>query len=81
LRPQQNLHAGLEREDADLTVIAKDFDGPLPRHRRVILDQLLDNPGGEQDGVDIVIQCRAIMAMAINSMDRINQVESVKSHG
>jgi len=81
MRPQQNLQTGLEREHADLTVVAQDPDGPLARHRRVFLDQFLNDSGREQDGVDIVSQRCAIMAMAIDSMDRVNEVESVKRHG
>jgi hypothetical protein len=46
----------------------------------VLLNQPLDDAGREQHGIDIVGQCRAVMATAIDGADGIAHLKSVKRH-
>jgi hypothetical protein len=80
VRPQQNLQAGFKRQNADRTRVLGDFDRPVSGNRRVFLDQPLNYGGGEQHGIDIVGQRRAVMAGAVHTLDRIADVKSVKRH-
>jgi hypothetical protein len=46
----------------------------------MLLHQPLNDAGGEQHGVDIVFQRRAVMAMTVNPVDWVAHVKSVKRH-
>jgi hypothetical protein len=46
----------------------------------VFPDQPLNNAGREQRRVDIVLQCRPVMAVTINPVDGIAYMKSVKRH-
>ena len=80
MRPEQNLQAGLKRKNPHPARILGDLDRPAPWNRRVLLNQPLDDAGREQHGIDIVRQCRAVMATAIDGADGIAHLKSVKRH-
>src|SRR5664279_326482 len=80
VRPEQHLAAVFERKNADLTRTLDDPDRPVPGHRRVLLNQSLNDAGCEQHGVDIVRQCRAVVAMTVDTLDRVAHVKSIKRH-
>ena len=66
VRLQDELQAGLERQNADLTGVLGDLDRPVPGRGRMLLRHALDEAGGEQHGIDIVGQRRAVVAVAID---------------
>jgi len=80
MRPEQNLQAGLKRKNPHVARILANPDRPAPWNRRVLLNQPLDDAGREQHGIDIVRQCRAVMATAIGGTDGIAHLKSVKRH-
>ena len=80
MRPEQNLQAGLKRKNPHLARILANPDRPASWNRRVLLNQPLDDAGREQHGIDIVRQCRAVMATAIDGADGIAHLKSVKRH-
>jgi len=80
MRPQQDLQAGLKRQNADQPRVLVDPDRPGSRDRRMFLNQSLNDARGEQHGVDIVRQRRAVMAMAVNPGDGVAHMKSVKRH-
>lgn len=46
----------------------------------MFLNQPLNDAGGEQHGIDIVRQRRAVMTMTVNALDGIAHVKSIKRH-
>ena len=80
MRSQQDLQTGLKRQNPDLARILVDPDRPVSGDGRIFLNQPLDDAGGEQHGIDIVRQCRAVMTMTVNALDGIAHVKSVKRH-
>ena len=46
----------------------------------MLLQQSLNDAGGEQHGIDIICQRRAVMAMAVEAVDGVADVKSVKWH-
>ena len=80
VRPQQDLQARLKRQNADQPRILVDPDRPGSRNRRMFLNQSLNDARGEQHGVDIVRQRRAVMAMTVDPDDGIAHMKSVKRH-
>lgn len=80
MRSQQHLQTGLEGKNADLASFLENLDRPVSRHGGILLDQPLNDTGSEQHRVDIVFQRRPIMAMAINAVNGIAYVKSVKRH-
>ncbi len=80
MRSQQHLKAGLEGENSDHAGVLMDVNRPVPGNRRVLLHQSLNDTGGEQHGVDIVGQRRAVMAMAVDGMSRVAHAKSIKRH-
>ncbi len=80
MRPQQYLKAGLEGENSDQAGVLMDHDRPVCGNRWVLLNQSLNDTGGEQHGVNIVGQRRAVMAMTVNRMNWVAHAKSVKRH-
>jgi hypothetical protein len=80
MRSQQHLQTSLEGKSADLAPFLDDLDRPVSRHGGILLDQPLNNTGSEQHRVDIVFQRRTVMAVAINAVDRVAHMKSVKRH-
>src|SRR5665811_2591848 len=77
MRPQQNLAAGLKGKNVHRTRVLGDPDRPVSGNRRVLLNKPLNDAGGEQHGIDVVRQRRAVMAGTIDAVDRIADVKSV----
>lgn len=46
----------------------------------MLLHQSLNDAGREQEGIDIIVQRRTVMAMAVEAVDGIVDVKSVKRH-
>ena len=42
----------------------------------MLLEKSLNDAGGKQRGIDIVAQCRPVMAMAIDGADRVADLKS-----
>ena len=80
MRSQHDLQASLERQNAGLARFPADFDRPVSGNTGLLLDQPLNDAGGVQHGIDIVGQRRAAMVMAIDAVDGIAKVKSVKRH-
>jgi hypothetical protein len=81
MRSQQHPAAGLKRENANLARVPQNPDRPVPGKLRALLNQPLNDTPSEQHGVDVVGQRRAVVAIAVNSVDRIADVKSIKGHG
>lgn len=47
----------------------------------MLLHQPLNDAGREQQGIDIIVQRRTVMAMAVEAVDGIVDMKSVKRHG
>jgi hypothetical protein len=80
MRSQQHLQTSLKGERADMAPFLDDLDRPVSRHGGILLDQPLNDTGSEQHRVDIVFQRRTVMAVAINAVDRVAHMKSVKRH-